>query len=237
MTSTSRPADKALVPHPNPMDRNRSILWARFLIDSDDWLILATKVTRHEGPQNDGDSEFELVSLALVDGAGKTVLEALMKPDHEVESELIARHGLDYSVVFNARPYPAIRETLIGMTEGRELTAWDFEKQRQVLADLDRAFGLPVHQWLGNSVSHQVARFAGSLSGAQVKDGYNLQPLTVNGLGALDECRAVRKTVVDMASSSQEVDPLVSGKPGWTAQFYRPKLGAADRLKNLFGRK
>ena len=31
--------------HPMPLDRNKAIIWARYLIDSTDWLIFATRVT------------------------------------------------------------------------------------------------------------------------------------------------------------------------------------------------
>ncbi|MBZ0188610.1 MAG: hypothetical protein K8F91_20360 [Candidatus Obscuribacterales bacterium] len=235
MTSISRQLDQnhkdtSLPVHPNPMDRNRSILWARYHIDSDDWLVLATKVTLD--PEQEG---FALVSMALIDGAGRTVFEALVKPDREVPNDLIAMHALDYAVVFNAQPYPVLRQKLIEHMSEKEVTAWNFDEQRNVLNALDKTFGLPAYEWLGNSVSHQLARFTGVKT--DNSEGYELQPLTINGLAARDQCLAVRKSVVDMASSSQAVDSLSGGKPGWTAQFYRPKISPADKLKNLFGRR
>ena len=225
--------DSSFDNHPNPIDRNRSILWARYLVDSKDWVVVSTKETVVS--MDDSGASGVILSVCVVDSAAKVVYEALVKPEGIVSNEAIAEHDLETSTLFNAQPYPVIRESLIKLLSGNDVLSWDFDAQRAIFEKLDRKHNMPPHEWRGNSVSHQYARFLGQKEGD--KPGYVMPSLKVNGVSARASNQAVCSVVMEIAGSSQYSDPLASGKPGWTAEFYRPKLSASEKLKNLFSRK
>lgn len=230
--STS-PSNQDFDNHPNPIDRNRSILWARYLADSKNWIVVSTKETTIS--PDDNSPESTILSVCVMDADGKVVYEALVKPEGIVSNEAIAVHDLETSTLFNAQPYSVIRQTLVKLISGNDVLSWDFDTQRTVFEKLDRKHNMPPHEWRGNSVSHQYARFLGQKESE--KPGYVMPELQTEGESARASNKAVCSIVMEMAGSSQFSDPLASGKPGWTAEFYRPKLTAGEKLKNLFNRK
>lgn len=229
-TQTSSGKTNPVESHPNPTDRNRSILWARYLVDTDDWVVVSTKVTESDSVEDDA-----IISISITDASGDVVYETLLKPEGIVSNEILAKHDLETSSLFNAQPYAVIRETLIKLLSSKDVYAWNYDKQRTLFEKLDKKYNMPPHEWRGNSVSHQYARYIGEHE--DDKPGYQMQKLKVKGISARAQNKAVRETIVEMASSSQHSDPLVSGKPGWTAEFYKPKLSASDKIKNFFNRK
>lgn len=215
--------------HPNPVDRNRSILWARYLVDSENWVTMSTKVTKN------ADDDKPIVSISVLDSTGKVAYEALIKPEGIVSSEVIQEHHLETSTLFNAQPYPVIRESLVLLLSRKDVYSWDFDVQRKLFESLDKQYNLAPHEWRGNSVSHQYARYLGKTRGEQ--PGYLMPSLKSSGVSAQAESETVRKLIIKMASTSQYSDPMASGKPGWTAEFYRPKISASEKLKSLFGKR
>src|SRR3990167_9897821 len=96
--------------HPNPIDRNKSIIWSRYLIDSTDWLVFASTVTRlHTGlnaaATNMISSPVKLLSMSVLSPGGKVLFEGVLKPHDEIASQLIEEHGLNQSIVFNAMSF------------------------------------------------------------------------------------------------------------------------------------
>lgn len=50
--------------HPNPIDRNRAILWARDLMQFREWVVLAIKISRTE--RASADECNELISIGVL---------------------------------------------------------------------------------------------------------------------------------------------------------------------------
>lgn len=213
--------------HPNPMDRNRSIVWARYHADSNEWALLSVKITR----QGDKPS---LATIALVDRHGRPLVEEMVKSCDEVPSDEIAQHGVDQSVVFNAKPFEEVMRKLVDKIGDNTLVAWDMAVIQKSFDELCALHGMPSVEWRGDSACKENARFIG-IPDASEKYGYKMHPLKLTGLGAVDECKSVLKLIMDMAASSQTNDSVVKGDPSWTAEFYRPKVGAKEKLLGLFG--
>lgn len=212
--------------HPNPIDRNRSIVWARYHVDSNEWALLSAKVTRRDG-------QITLATIALLDNHGRELVEEMIKASDVVPNEEIAQHGVDQSVVFNAKSFEEVMRKLVDRIGERTLVAWDMKAVQSVMDELCAINKMPSVEWRGDSACKELARFRGETE--DVKLGYNPQPLELVGISAADECRSVLKVINEIAASSQASDSLVDGKPGWTAEFYRPKVGAKEKLKGLFG--
>ena len=215
------------------LDRNKSIIWARYLLDSPDWLIFATRVTRvtHEtGPLS---SAIKLVSFSLLTPSGKVVFEAMLKPQEMIPAELISEHGLDYSVVFNAQPFSEIAVAMQRLVTGKQILAWDLNAQQNLFDELCKQFAQPILPFVGYSLRPEYARYIAeydSSSGA-----YKAQHLTVDGISATAECRAMLHALTTMASTSQSQNTAPTGNQGWTAEFYKPKVSTRDKVKDFLG--
>ncbi|MBX9694618.1 MAG: hypothetical protein K2Z81_19685 [Cyanobacteria bacterium] len=212
--------------HPNLADRNKSILWARYTLDSQDWVILSLKVTW------DGEN-LALATLALMDGTkGKMLVESMVKSDSIVSAESIARHGVEQSVVFHAKSYADVRAELMIKASGKEIFVWDAHVTQELLNRLDNLYGEKPMDWRFNDVSTVFGRYMGAVDES---GEYEVYPLPASGTSAKAECTDVRGVLTEMASTSQATDSVAGGKPGWTAEFYRPKRSPKDKIKDMLG--
>jgi hypothetical protein len=215
------------------LDRNKSIIWARYLLDSPDWLIFATRVTRVNSETGPLSTPIKLVSLSLLTPSGKVVYEAMLKPQEMIPSDLIGEHGLDYSVVFNAQPFSEIAVRMQKFISGKQILAWDLNAQQNLFDELCKLFAQPTVPFVGYSLRPEYARFVGDYDAAS--GAYKPQTLKVDGISATAECRAMLDVLTQMASTSQSRDAAPVGNQGWTAEFYKPKVNAADKIKDFLG--
>lgn len=228
---SSNESEQGKLNHPNPIDRNRSITWARYYMDSNEWVLLSLKVTKRT--VESGVEQPSVVTVALLDHSGKTLLECMVKAPHMVSNDEIAKHGVNYSVVYNAKPYEQIIADLIQIIGSREIVAWDCELVQKQFDDLGRFYGAPIRKWKIQDACSRFVSFVGIPQ--DIKNGYDAQPLPVSVLSAVEECRTVRKQISEMAAGNQVTDQVACGKPGWTAEFYKPKLTPKDKIKGMFG--
>jgi hypothetical protein len=218
--------------HLNPIDKNRAIVWARYHVDSDDWVLLAVKVTHHTNAE--GKQIPSLVTLALVDHDQKVLLETMIKAPDAVTNEEISLHGVDQSVVFKAKSFDEVTKTLLKLIGEKTIVSWNPKLIQQTFNELAELNGKPVSKWKSHSVAEELARFVGKSDNPM--NGYEPQPLPLVGISALDECKSVYKVIAEIAKASQTTDSIAGGDPGWTAEFYKPKIAAKDKFKGFFGR-
>lgn len=243
--------------HPFPDDRNRSILWARYKMEDlessqpgSEWCILAIKLTLGDSvPQASTETTevntMPVCSFAVLDAKGKTVVESLVKPQCVVSNEAIARHGLEYSVVYNAKPYEECRQELVQYLSGKEVIVWDLKEKWGLLNQLDslhdckaQNLATVARTWTWHDIAEEYARYVGELvPGCDIEKAraYSPEPYKpLPGLSAVQECKDIKDIIVKMAGTSLVTDPLASGKKGWTAEFYRPTAGPAEKIKKFF---
>lgn len=232
---TLKDEPQALAKHPNPIDKNRSIVWARYHVDSDDWALLAVKVTRRANAE--GRQVPSLVTLALVDRENKVLFQSMIKASDMVSNEEIAQHGVDQSVVFQAKTFAEVTKALSKLVaDEATIVTWDPKVLQETMDELAELHGVPKSRWKSHGVAEELARFVGKTDNPM--NGYERQPLAVLGISALDECKAVNKVIAEIAKASQTTDSVAGGDPGWTAEFYKPKItvAAKDKFKGFFGR-
>ncbi len=221
--------------HPSPVDRNKSIIWARYLIDSTDWLMLAINVSRAEPSDLRNSvlsSSIRLLTLSVVTPGGKVLFETMLKPQQVIPNELISDHGIDQAVVFNALPFSEIVIHLNKLFEGRKVLAWDLNALQELLDEVSTVYAQPQLPLIGFSLRPEYARFVGQMD---TQAHYSPQELKVEGKGATAQCRALLSTLYEMASSSQSSNNAVAGNQGWTGEFYRPKVSATEKIKDFLG--
>jgi hypothetical protein len=232
--------------HPNPIDRNKSIIWSRYLIDSTDWLVFASTVTRLQSSANVAttnmiSSPVKLLSMSVLSPGGKVLFEGVLKPQDEIASQLIEEHGLNQSIVFNAMPFSEMLIQLNRLFDGRQVLAWDLSAQQALLDEMAAQFAQPQTLLAGYSLRPELARFfgeldttAGASSSKSSQGSYKSQPLAVDGKGATAECRALIAGLYQMAGASQS-NSAATGNQNWTGEFYRPKVSATDKIKDFLG--
>jgi hypothetical protein len=218
---------------PIHQDRNKAIIWARYLIDSPDWLIFATRVSRLSPEATPLTSPVKLLSLSLLTPSGKVVFESMLKPQELISSALISEHGLDQSVVFNAQPFPEILEKIRQLISGKQILAWDLNGQQSLFDQLCGQFVQPVLPFAGYSLRPEYARYVGEFDGQT--GAYKSQTLSPAAGSATAECRALLNTLTTMASTSQTRDTAPTGHQGWTAELYKPKVNAKEKIKDFLG--
>jgi len=219
--------------HPVQLDRNKAIIWARYLIDSPDWLIFASRVTRLNGEPGPLSNPVKLLSLSLLTPSGKVIFEAMLKPQDMIPANLISEHGLEYPVVFNAMPFFEILLKVSKLVEGKQILAWDLNAQQNLFDELCTQFAQPTLAFTGYSLRPEYARFVADFD---PKTGaYKPQPLSHSGSSATEECRAMLNTLTTMASTSQTRDTAAVGNQAWTAELYKPKINATDKIKDFLG--
>lgn len=233
MSNTLKNSTSVNTQHPRPMDLNKSIIWARYLIDSTDWLIFASRVTRVQGDRGALSTKVKLASMAVLAPTGKVLYEALLKPEEEISNHLIAEHGLDYSVVFNSKTFSEIASDLNRLFEGRQALAWDLSAQQSLLDELCVQYAQPQVALTGYSMRPEYARFRGEMD--EFGRAYKVKVLNVQGTGAAAEARAIIGALYTMASSSQITNTAPTGNQGWTGEFYKPKVTAKEKIKDFFG--
>lgn len=214
--------------HPNPKDRNRAIIWARFAADSTEWVILSLRATQ---VVSDGQPQ-KLVSLALIGHSGKVLLETLIKTSEFSARDAIEGHGIDYSVLMNARTYEDAVAEIKQLIEHKQVFCWDAIETRRILTQVAAAnksdtLSLPLI-----SVNEEYGRFLGNLKPGT--SSYDLPELKQEK-SALDSARNVLSTILEMAGSNQYLDSASASPMGWTGEFYRPKASPAEKLKGFLG--
>lgn len=226
--------------HPRPLDKNRAILWARHLAQSDDWLILATRVTdtatAHQQPTSGQiwQEPSSLVSLAVLTASGATAVEALIRPPGAVSSSDIAAHGIEYLGVFNVTEYELLREKLNSVFGGKQIVSWELDKQVRIITQLDEQHGLQHLRLSGHSVAPQYARFVGAFNTQTGHYAHLPLPNSEKAHSALSECKTILSLISQMASSTQQLDSAAT-KQGWTGEFFKPKVSPAQKMKEFFG--
>ena len=214
--------------HPNPKDRNRSIIWARFAADSTEWVILSLRAT---DVVSDGNSQ-KLVSLALLGHSGKVLLETLIKTSEFPARDAIEGHGIDYSVLMNARTYDEVVAEIKHLIERKQVFCWDAIETRQILSQVATANKADTLSLPLISVNEEYGRFLGNLKPGTAS--YDLPELKKEK-SALESAKNVLSVILEMAGSNQYLDSASASPMGWTGEFYRPKASPAEKLKGFLG--
>jgi hypothetical protein len=227
-----------LFEHPNPLDRNRSILLSRDLLQMKDWVALAIKRSSIKDARVIPGDARELISVGVMAANQRILLDVLVRPDGAVNSDLLKLHGCDPAHAFNAPTFPEVYKILkAGFSRSRVL-CYKVEAVQEELNQLCRQEKLPALHAEFIDVQQEYSRFVGQSS---LKSGYKLQSLpdendcSSPGISTLSECAAVISAVQEMAASSQTINSATAFDKNWSAAFFKPKMGPAEKIKEILG--
>lgn len=221
--------------HPNPMDRNRAILWARDLLQFKEWVLISVKVSRLKTVSIDECSE--LISIGVVGPENNALLDVLVRPNKAVSTELLKIHGCDQGKAFEAPTFDAIYKILNAGMSKTPVVAWAPHQVQAILDQLCKANGLPNlnARWMNAQVEY--SKFVGELEDT---GGYYMRPVprSANPLPespTLAECQQILEVVHAIAASSQISDSALTFNKNWSAAFYKPRLGPTARIREILG--
>lgn len=226
--------------HPNMLDRNRAILLARDLLSINDWVLIAVKVSRLTGQRAIPGDASELVSITVIGPGEKVLLDMLVRPDGAVSSELLSMHGCTQAQAFNAPVFAELHKILNAGFRKTRVLAFNPTRVKDVLNELCKREKLAPLEGTFVDLQLMYTRFVGEKE-SDTAAGYKRQTLHPSKdssqihVAGLTECKYVLSLLNEMAGSSQSYDMATAFNKGWSAAFYKPKAGPAEKIKEMLG--
>lgn len=137
--------------------RQESISWARRVLALDDFRILDTETTG----LNDG----EICSIAIINKAGETLLNTLVKTAQPIPPAAMRIHGITNEMVFEAPTFPLLAVEIERLLSGRDVVVYNATYDRKMLHKSAERWGMDKIDWKTLSPWHcameAFARFYG----------------------------------------------------------------------------
>lgn len=178
-------------------DRTHAATWAAKMLTRPDVLILDTETTGL-------DETAEIIQVAILTVAGRTVLDALVRPTRPIPAAASNVHGLTDADVAGAPTFADLAPALRAVLGGRTVLIYNRDYDTRLFAQSARAVGvdigrppfgaayecamLPYSTWVG-----EPGRFG----------GYRWQRLPSGDHSAAGDCRATIAVLERMAAEVQ----------------------------------
>lgn len=181
------------------MARATAATWAAALLRRSDVVFLDTETTGL-------DDRAEIIEVAVVDVAGRTLLDSLVRPDARIPDDARRIHGIDDAMVAGAPQWPDVHRILLPLLTGRTIVVYNADFDLRLVGQMNQRFGLPVADGAWECAMRQYAQFAGEWH--ERYGGYRWHKLDVaasrfglpaSGHRARADALACRGVVVGMA--------------------------------------
>lgn len=144
-------------PAPGDNDRRRArtaaIAWASDIVARDDIVYLDTETTGIDG-------RAEIIEIAVVDGAGTTLLDTLVRPDGFIPYDVIRIHGIDDAMVADAPRWDDVYPALLDLLHERTVIVYNAEFDHRLVNQMNRRSGFPPRSDRWQCAMRQYAGFA-----------------------------------------------------------------------------
>lgn len=181
--------------HPVPEDRYDAVSWARELIARRDWVVVDTETTGI-GPTD------QVVQIAVLDHAGRVLVDTLVQPTCEIHPKSTEVHGFDREKLATAPTYEAVHDLVSTHLAGRLVIAYNAVFDERLLTQSAAVWNLPPAAGIWECAMLRYAQYVG----AQRWPGadYTWQKLprgkAIDALhGARDDCLLTLKLIMRMA--------------------------------------
>lgn len=133
--------------------RAAAIAWASGIVARQDVVYLDTETTGIDG-------RAEIVEIAVVDGAGQTLLDTLVRPDGIIPYEVIRIHGIDDRMVAGAPRWPEVYPALLDLLRERVVIVYNADFDFRLVNQMNRRCGFPLLNGNWECAMKQYAGFA-----------------------------------------------------------------------------
>ena len=117
--------------HQNVADRDLAIKWARAMVADDHAVYLDTETTGLKPGS-------EIVELAIIDNAGRALLDTLIRPQRPIPRDSSAIHGIFDSDVSNAPNWESVYSSVLEIVRNRRVVVYNREYDRGIIDALCR---------------------------------------------------------------------------------------------------
>ncbi len=226
-------------PSTRTLDRNKAILQARNLLEIPDWVIFSSQVTTFSlGDIESSECAPELVSVTIFSPDRKTLLDSFVRPSGAVTTDMLRQHGTDQATLMNSVTASSLMESVTKLCEKRDVLCWDLPLQVRNLGLVAARARQTAPFLRAVSIQSCYARFVGE---ELAPGSYKNQPLPggscdeEESVTPLKECENIVELIYMMAGSSQLSDSAQVMNKNWSSAFYKPKLGAAQKIRSFLG--
>lgn len=186
-------------------DADAPILWARELLQADDFCILDTETTGLENTD-------EICQIALIDSVGNPLLNSLVKPTVPIHPNASLVHGIYPDQVANAPTFEEILIPLLKAVGRRDLVIYNAEFDLRLIRQSIKPYGMQLafptsdrrgcRVFLNGGSIHcamlQYSQFVGEWNDYHC--GYKWQRLPGGDHSALGDCKATLGIIRRMAA-------------------------------------
>lgn len=136
-------------------NRDTAIEWATGIVNRRDVLYLDTETTGL-------GSQAEIVEIAVVNGAGVTVLDRLVRPSRRIPLEVTAIHKIDDEMVANAPTWPVVFAEFARLLQRyTAIVVYNASFDRRIISQVNERHGLPPLEVDWHCAMQQFAVYAG----------------------------------------------------------------------------
>ncbi len=178
--------------------------WAVAIAGRQDVVFLDTETTGLDGSA-------EIIEIAVVDMAGRTLLDTLVRPDSAIPPDATRIHGITNSMVASAPKWPQIHAQLLPHIAGRTVIVYNADFDHRLVRQMNQRYrlNLPDGDW--QCAMLQYAQFAAVWHARY--GGYRWHKLDVaaeafgktpGGHRALGDALACRAVVHGMAATAPD---------------------------------
>lgn len=186
-------------------DSNEAILWARYILERNDWCVLDTETTSLTG---------FVVDLAIVAPDGTTLFNSLINPECEVTSGAKAVHGITDEELTAAPRLLDVWQEIQTALAGRSLIlAYNVAFDEAVMIRSAQRYQLPELTQKWDCIMEWYAQYFGEWS--RYHGNYKWQPLygghraLGDALAALDVLKTMAYASLSDASDANDEEPTI----------------------------
>lgn len=173
-------------------DHERATLWARSLLERNDWVVLDTETTGLS--YND-----EIVQIAILSSDGTVLLDTLVRPIIPIAPEAISIHGITNENVTDAPPFPKIYEKIKAILSGKSIVIYNAAFDLRLLQQTMRKYRLPPFELDEEQIECAMLYYAAWQGEIWADGSYKWQKLQGGDHSAAGDCRATLELIKRMA--------------------------------------
>ncbi|AKG21798.1 3'-5' exonuclease [Calothrix sp. 336/3] len=186
-------------------DQQQAALWAKEILEKDNWCILDTETT--------GLGNAQIVQVGILSCTNSEGWQTLVKPTIPIEEGAKNVHGIGYDQVASAPYFDEIFIDLLKIIQGRDLVIYNAEFDLSMIRQSLRARGVHIAFPTSDRRKCRIFTNGGSIHDAMLyysqwvgdwseyHGNYKWQKLPYGDHSALGDCKAVLKIIQEMAAS------------------------------------